>query len=519
MRKKILPAIFVLMIALPSILYAQKPAANIIYSQPVFTDAARLQKIEAALPMIDGLFKEYAVKNHYPGMAYGLVVDGKLIHTGYSGYTDIDKKVAVGSQSAFRIASMTKSFTAMAILKLRDEGKLKLDDPVYQYIPGFKNQPYPTKDATPVTIRMLLSHAAGFPEDNPWGDRQLADTDDELLATINKGISYSNNPGGNYEYSNLGFATLGYIIKKVSGKTYEEYINEHILAPLGMANTYWEYTKVPAVQLAHGYRWLNNAWVEQPLLHDGSYGAMGGMITTVEDFSKYVALHLSAWPPSNNKETGPVKRSSLREMQQPWNISAFNTQYKYPSGRACPIVQAYCYGLGWTKDCEGRVLVGHSGGLPGFGSQWRILPDYGIGIICFANLTYANAGLINMEVLDTLINLAGLKPRQLVASSILNQRKDELVKLLPNWNNAEASGIFAQNFFMDYFPDSLRKEATAIFEKAGKILSVKDLVPENGLRGYFMMEGEQNNIKVSFTLTPENPPLIQEYHIAESLKK
>ena len=520
MHNKILFALPLCILAVLSITYAQKPPANgIVYNQPIFTDADRLQKIQAALPMVDGLFKAYATQNHYPGIAYGLVVDGRLIHTGYAGYTDVDKKVEVSSQSAFRIASMTKSFTAMAILKLRDEGKLKLDDPVYQYIPGFKSQPYPTKDATAVTIRMLLSHAAGFPEDNPWGDRQLADTDDELLATINKGISYSNNPGGNYEYSNLGFATLGYIIKKVSGKSYEQYISENILAPLGMANTYWEYAKVPAAQLAHGYRWLNNAWVEQPLLHDGSYGAMGGMITTIEDFSKYVALHLSAWPPSDNKETGPVKRSSLREMQQPWNISAFNTQYKYPSGRACPIVQAYCYGLGWTKDCDGRILVGHSGGLPGFGSQWRILPEYGIGIICFANLTYANAGLINIQVLDTLITVAGLKPRQLVASSILNQRKDALVKLLPNWNNAEASGIFAQNFFMDYFPDSLRKEAAAIFAKAGKIGKIGALVPENGLRGYFIMEGEQTNIKVSFTLTPENPPLIQEYHIAESAKQ
>jgi CubicO group peptidase (beta-lactamase class C family) len=499
-------------------LIAKVNAQNIVYSQPVFTDAARLQKIQAALPLIDQLFKYYAAKNHYPGMAYGLVVDGKLVYSGYYGYTDVDKKLPVNNLSDFRIASMTKSFTAMSILKLRDEGKLKLDDPVYMYIPGFKNQQYPTKDATPVTIRMLLSHAAGFPEDNPWGDRQLADTDDELLALIGKGLSYSNDPSGNYEYSNLGFATLGYIIKKVSGKPYEQYISENILAPLDMANTYWEYTKIPAAQLAHGYRWLNNSWVEQPLLHDGSYGAMGGMITTIEDFSKYVALHLSAWPPNDSKETGPVKRSSLREMQQPWNISAFNPQYKYPSGRACPIVSAYCYGLGWTKDCENRILVGHSGGLPGFGSQWRILPDYGIGIISFANLTYANTGLINTAILDTLIAVANLKPRQLVASSILNERKAELIKLLPDWNNAEATGIFAQNFFLDYFPDSLRKEATAIFSKAGKITAVKDLVPENGMRGSFIMEGENSNILVSFTLTPENPALIQAYHIEEKKK-
>jgi CubicO group peptidase (beta-lactamase class C family) len=517
---KLLPLIlFLTALLAPVVFYAQKPAGNIVYAQPVFTDPNRLQKIMDAMPVIDQLYKDYAAKNHFPGFAWGIVVDGKLVHTGYLGYDDVDKKTTVNNQSAFRVASMTKSFTAMAILKLRDEGKLRLDDPVYLYIPEMKNQPYPTKDAAPVTIRNLLSHSAGFPEDNPWGDRQLADTDEELLALIKKGISYSNDPGQGYEYSNLGFGMLGYIIKKVSGKSYEQYISENILAPLNMTNTYWEYAKVPPNQLAHGYRWLNNGWVEQPLLHDGTYGAMGGMITTIEDFSKYVAFHLSVWPPGDSKETGPVKRSSVREMHYPWDVNGFNAQYKYPSGRACPVVTAYCYGLGWTRDCDGRLMTAHTGGLPGFGSNWRILPDYGIGAICFANLTYAGTSYINLQVLDTLIAMAVLKPRQLIASSILNERRDGLVKILPAWNNAEATGIFAQNFFMDYFPDSLRKEATAIFDKAGKIISVKEVQPENGLRGWFIMEGQNSNIQVTFTLTPENPPMIQAYSIKEVPKK
>ena len=88
------------------------------------------------------------------------------------------------------------------------------------------------------------------------------------------------------------------------------------------------------------------------------------------------------------------------------------------------------------------------------------------------------------------------------------------MKLLPSWTNAEASGIFAENFFLDYFPDKLKADATAIFDKAGKINSVGEVVAENQLRGYFIMSGEQANIKVSFTLTPETPALIQEYHIS-----
>ncbi|MBB3968494.1 serine hydrolase domain-containing protein [Mucilaginibacter phyllosphaerae] len=471
------------------------------------------KKIEATFPVIDKLYKQYAADNHWPGMAFGIVVDGKLVYTGNTGYTDIDNKTPVTSKSDFRIASMTKSLTAMAILKLRDAGKLKLDDPAYLYIPEMKNNKYLTKDATPITIRHLLTHSAGFPEDNPWGDRQLAVSDAQLIAIYKKGVSFSNNPGQGYEYSNLGFATLGYIIKKVSGKTYEQYITDNILTPLGMIHTYWEYSEVPKEQLAHGYRWLDNKWVEQPLLHDGAYGAMGGLITTIEDFSKYIAVHQNAWPARDDAETSPVKRSSVREMQYPWNVNYLTANAKTPNGRLCPTVSAYGYGLRWAKDCDNHVYVGHSGGLPGFGSNWNIMPDYGIGVICFANLTYANAGRINNIALDTLLSLSHIEPRKLPASQILTQRRDELVKLLPNWNNAKTSGIFAVNFFMDYFTDKLKAEATDVYARAGKIVSIGEVMPENNLRGYFILKGEKADVRVNFTLTPENPALIQEYHI------
>jgi CubicO group peptidase (beta-lactamase class C family) len=95
-----------------------------------------------------------------------------------------------------------------------------------------------------------------------------------------------------------------------------------------MTHTYWEYTKVPKQQLALGYRWLDGKWVEQPLLHDGSYGAMGGLITTIEDFSKYMGVHMNAWPPRDDAETGPIKRSSVREMQYPWDVNYLNRQCK-----------------------------------------------------------------------------------------------------------------------------------------------------------------------------------------------
>ena len=486
-----------------------------IYAQ---TNDDRIKNIETSFPVMDDMFSNYAKQNHFPGLVYGLIVDGKLIHTGSIGYLNTSQKNIADSKSKFRIASMTKSFTAMAILKLRDQGKLKLDDPIYIYIPEIKEQKYLTMDASPITIRHLLTHGAGFPEDNPWGDRQLAKTDEEFIDMIKKGISFSNNPGLNFEYSNMGYAMLGFIIKKVSGLSYEVYITKNILEPLGMYHTYFEYTKVPPNELAHGYRWLNEQWVEQPMLHDGTYGAMGGMITSMEDFSKYAILHLSAWPPRNDDDKGPIKRSSIREMQFPWNVEDFKPQSTNPYGRLCPELYAYCFGLAWRKDCNKNVYVGHSGGLPGFGSNWKIMPDYGIGIISFSNLTYAPMGRINLQVLDTLVSLAKLHPRKLPVSTILNQRKKELINLLPEWKNLEATNIFAENFFMDYFPDSLRKEATRIFNKAGKIIKISELIPENNLRGSFILEGENNDIEISFTLTPEKTPLIQEYNIKERKK-
>lgn len=498
------------------------PLYDSSYIPAGFTDPARMEKIKTAFGILDSIYKKYAEENHFPGISFGIVADGQLVYKNSYGYTDIEKKIPASSTSLFRIASMSKSFTCMAILKLRDEGKLNLDDPAYLYIPELRNLKYPTADAPPITIRHLMTHSAGFPEDNPWGDRQLADTDKDLVDFIGKQISFSNPPGIAFEYSNLGFALQGKIITKVSGIRYQDYIKKNILDPLGMKTTTYEYGEVAPHKLAHGYRWLNNKWNEEALLHDtkdGSWGAMGAMISSIDEFGAYMAFHLSAWPPNNAKEVGPIKRSSVREMHHPWRWNGFNPDFKFPDGRTCGVTSAYCYGVGWMNDCSGRTYISHSGGLPGFGSQWRIMPDYGIGVVAFANRTYAPMGPVNLAVLDTLIKIAGLQPIQLAPSKILEQRKNELMKILPDWSNAEQSGLFAENFFPDYPIDSLRKQSKDLYIKMGKIISVKEMKPENQLRGSFIVEGEKTDIEIYFTLSPENPPLIQEYRMKELSKR
>jgi len=506
------------------ILYIPTAAAqkNQVYSQPVFNDQNRIHRIQLMLPAVDNLFKSYVAERQFPSFSYGVVVDGQLLSTGSVGLIQTDAKIKATSSSMYRIASMSKSITALCILQLRDAGRLRLDDPARLYIPVLKNNPLLTKDAPEITIRHLLTHAAGFPEDNPWGDRQLDDSKDDLIGLINQGTWFSNVPGITYEYSNLGFALLGQIVEKVSGQTLETYTKEKIFKPLGMTHTQWEYSKVQSAQLAKGYRMIDKSWVEEPLLHHGTYGAMGGLITSIDDFYKYVSLHMSAWPPRDDAESTILKRSSLREMHMPANFSGFDPNYKYPGGRPCGTVSAYIYGLNWMRDCENRIYIGHSGGLPGFGSQWRFLPEYGIGVISFANLTYAGLGTINLQVLDTIIRRAELQPRTLPASDILNIRKNQLEQILPDWKETVlkplttgTGQIFAENFFPDYPLAAMRSNHQTLFKSIGKIAAIEEWKPENQLRGSFIVHGEKGKLRVFFTLSPENPPLIQELRINE----
>ncbi|MBL8988272.1 MAG: beta-lactamase family protein, partial [Gemmatimonadetes bacterium] len=191
-----------------------------------FADPDRIGKLRAALPEVDRLMSDFMERNRVPGIAYGIIVDGQLFHAKALGLREVPSRAAVDTTSVFRIASMTKSFTALAILQLRDEGKLSLEDPAERYVPELARLRYPTTDSPRITIRHLLSHSEGFPEDNPWGDQQLAATDDDLARMITEGIPFSNVPGVAYEYSNYGFAILGRIVARVSGVPFPKYLEE-----------------------------------------------------------------------------------------------------------------------------------------------------------------------------------------------------------------------------------------------------------------------------------------------------
>lgn len=474
-----------------------------------FIDPGRGAKLGAAFPEIDRVMADFMTRAHVPGGVWGIVVDGELVHVGTSGIRDLSTRAPVDRDTVFRIASMTKSFTAMAILKLRDEGKLSLEDPAERHVPELKALKYPTADSPKITVRDLMSHAAGFPEDNPWGDQQLSATEEAFTRMLERGIPFSNAPAVAYEYSNYGFAILGRIVSRAAGRPYRQYVADAILRPLGMTSTTLEPSAVPRGALARGYRWEDGTWKEEPQLPDGAFGAMGGMLTSVPDLAKYVGALLAAWPPRDGPEDGPVRRSSLREMQQIWRWRPASVS-RNAAGATQLNAGGYGYGLRISQNCAFHHIVAHGGGLPGFGSLMQWLPEYGVGIISFGNVTYTGwSGAVN-TAFDLLARTGALQPRVPQPSAALVEARSDVSRLIVRWDDEVADRVAAMNLFLDRSRERRRQEIEALRSEVGRCSapSAFDSV-ENALRGQWTMKCERGDLRVSVTLAPTMPPRVQ----------
>ena len=488
---------------------AQPAATSSKAPPPAFSDPGRAAKLATAFPEIDRLMRAFATRSNVPGIAYGIIVDGKLAHLGVAGLRETATNSPVDSVTVFRIASMTKSFTAVAILQLRDAGKLSLDHPAERYVPELAKLRYATNDAPKITIRDLLSHSAGFPEDNPWGDQQLSRTDAELSRMIEQGIPFSTSPSTGYEYSNFGFAILGRVVANVSGMPYPRYIREKVLRPLGMTVTTLEARDVPAARLAHGYRRQDGAWLEEPQLPDGSFGPMGGMLTSIADLSKWVGFMLDAFPARDGADNGPLKRSSLREMQQ---VIRYNGATTSRDGSGNPLLSAggYGYGLGVRQTCLFRVSVAHSGGLPGFGSVMRWLPEHGVGIVTLGNLTYTPWGGVVEDAFNVLSKTGGLVARVPQPAPVLVARRAQVTRLIAGWNDALADSLAAMNLYLDESkPRRQAAIARLVADAGGNCRNEGELLPLNALRGSWRMRCGTGDLRVTITLAPTEPAGVQ----------
>jgi CubicO group peptidase (beta-lactamase class C family) len=447
-------------------------------------------------------------------MAYGIIVDGRLAHVGTVGTRELASHAPVDTATVFRIASMTKSFTAVAILQLRDAGRLSLDDPAERYVPELAGLHYPTTDSPKITIRHLLSHSAGFPEDNPWGDQQLAVTDEQMTRMLRGGIPFSTAPGTNYEYSNYGFAILGRIVANVSGQPYSRYVAQHVLGPLGMKATTLESSAVPPAHLAHGYRWQDDAWLEEKQLPDGAFGPMGGMLTSVNDLARWVGFMLDAWPARDGSDRGPLRRASRREMQQVARYVGATVR-KDSTGEVVLNVGGYGYGLGLRRTCLFPNMVSHSGGLPGFGSIMRWLPDYGVGIIALGNLTYTGWSGVTGRELELLSGTGGLVPRAAQPAPVLVQRREQVTRLVTRWDDALADSIAAMNLYLDQSKDRRRAAIEQLRREAGdNCRNEGPFEVENALRGSWRMRCRNADLRVSITLAPTEPARVQYLDVA-----
>ena len=451
---------------------------------------------------IDAACSAFALEHTLPGLAAGIVREGELVHVATVGLADREAGRPVGRDTAFRIASMTKHTTALAVLSLRDAGKLALDAPLAEYVPQFAAVKPATADAKPVTVRDLMSHLAGFVTDDPWGDRVLGMSPAELDRVIATGRLFARAPGLAFEYSNFGYALLGRVLTNVSGEPYQAYVRRTLLEPLGMTRTTFDAIAASAGDYAFGYRLDGEFWSRERIEPDGEVGAMGGLATTVPDYARWVAFLLSAWPARDDPEAGPVQRASVRE------LALYHAPpHEFDPERPMPPT-AYGYGLANTADPVLGRLLHHAGGLPGYGSHVLMLPDRGWGVFAFANRTYAPMSKLTPR-LAAILHAAAPKPAPTTPSPALKRATDAVVRAYASGRIEDVADCCAVNLLLDTPIRYRNAELADLKAKLGEGKVVEAIEPEHALAGRFVLACAKGRLKVHVILSPEAEPGIQ----------
>jgi serine-type D-Ala-D-Ala carboxypeptidase/endopeptidase len=465
---------------------------------------------------IDRTFEQFQLDARVPGLVYGVVIDGRLVHVKAMGVQDLETKRPVTADTLFRIASMTKSFTALSILKLRDEGRLSLDAPAETYLPEIRNWRYPTEDSPRIRVRELLTHTAGLVTDDPWGDRQTPLPEADFTRLLLEGVPFTRPPGTAMEYSNLGYAMLGRIVANVAKQPYKDYVQRLLLGPLGMTSSGFEVTLAPAERRALGYRWMDDAWHLEPTMAHGAFGAMGGLQTSANDYSKYVAWLLSAWPPRDGSDTGPVKRATVRELAQGANYPRLRRRVGKSGDTACAQASAYGMGMIVATDCDLGLTLGHGGGYPGYGSYVLLLPDYGVGIFAFANRTYAGPVAPVTDAVVALHKAGLLKARPATISEALAMTYGVVGKMYTSGEVMSAGNALAMNFLIDRSAEGWTRELASLKAQVGDCETNAPIAATGALSGNFTWRCEHGRLNGSLLLAPTRPPRIQSLYLSRA---
>lgn len=296
-----------------------------------------------------------------PGYAVAISYKGKVVFNGTYGYADIENKTEVSTSTIFRIASQSKSFTATALMQLQEEGKLRIDDYVIDYLPWLKK--HKDKRWQKVTLRQLMSHSAGVVRDgldaDYWQLEKPFPNNDELQhEVLNASLVIDNNI--KLKYSNIGYSLLGSVIEIVSGKTYNDYVIAHIIKPLGLKNTRPEYTPKINDQLAVGYTSKSRNEPVLPIEHADtkSMSAATGFCSTTEDLCKYYTAQMVG--------SGVLLSDESKKEMQRTQFHIFDPHHH----------MRIDYGLGLqVEDTEAGKLLSHGGGFPGQTTKSLFSPE------------------------------------------------------------------------------------------------------------------------------------------------
>jgi D-alanyl-D-alanine carboxypeptidase len=298
---------------------------------------------------------------HIPGLSLAVVQDGKIVKTRGYGLASIESNAPATEDSVFEIGSVTKQFTATALLMLVEEGKVGLDEPIARYLSGVP------KAWSAITVRQLLTHSSGI--ENYLAVPGLPDTSrpglshDDIAKIFFEGLKLEFQPGETWSYSNSGYLLLGNIIEKTSGKSYWEFLAERIFKPLGMNETRSSEPRAIIPNRASGYQWQKDKLENRPALTENAYAA-GSIVSTVRDLVKWDAA----------LSTGKLLRPA--SFDQMW------TPFKARGGKTAPVN----YGFGWFIDTyHGRRVIAHTGGTLGFSSALYRFADEKLTVILLTN--------------------------------------------------------------------------------------------------------------------------------------
>jgi CubicO group peptidase (beta-lactamase class C family) len=449
---------------------------------------------------------------HPPQVAVAVVYGGEIVK-----FHGIDAT----PDTRFRIASMTKSFTAAAVLRLRDHGVWRLDDPLSRWVPETIALKGPTSDSPPITLRHLLTMAAGMATDDPWGDRQLDLDAASFRSLMTSAATFAAVPGTAMQYSNYGYALLGEAIARATKLSPQRYITKEILEPLEMSSTTWD---VPAGSDFADPQHFFADLTEQPPLGDGAFAPMGGLWSTIKDLAKWVAFLSDGFPPRDGLDSSVLSRASRREMQQShtsWPPRILDTSQ---GSRMSEIG----YGMGLMISAHPKLgkVVNHSGGLPGYGSNMRWVTDSGIGIVALANRTYAPMRSLTNELVEMFADdplVSNHDRRWAVEAPLLEFASKPLLAAL--WaddgvaDHADESlwvvVPFAENVFLDLPLDRRMANAREHRARVGT-LGEWALTTTSATMGTFSAQSASHTVTVMVMLTPQRDPLIQMYEVTVS---